>query len=101
MNEINSLENLLDDNDNFIWPFSEYYFGKDFNNLDLDNNQDFGVTHLNIASLCKNCDEFLFSSINYKFKAIGLSEHKISTGNNSIIRSKVIISFILPVQPLI
>ena len=86
MNEVNSLENLLDNNDNFISPFSRYYFGKDFNNLDLDNNQDFGVTHLNIASLCKNCYQFInfFSSINYKFKIIVLSEHKISTGNNSI-----------------
>ena len=85
MNEVNSLENLLDNNDNFISPFSRYYFGKDFNNLDLDNNQDFGVTHLKIALLSKNCDEFnFFSSINYKFKIIGLSEHKISTENNSI-----------------
>ena len=60
MNEVNSLENLLDNNNNFISLFSKYYFGKDFNNLDLHNNQDFGVTHLNIASLCKNCDEFFF-----------------------------------------
>ena len=39
-----------------------------------------------MVSLCKNCDEFIkfFSSINYKFKIIGLSEHIISTGNNSI-----------------
>ena len=54
MDEIVSLEKLLDNNNNFISPFSKYYFGKYFNNLDLDNNQDFGVNHLNIASLCKN-----------------------------------------------
>ena len=41
--------------------------------------------YVNIASLCKNCDEFIkfLSSINYKFKIIGLSEHKISIGHNS------------------
>ena len=86
MNEVTSLENLFDNKYNFISSFSKYYFGKDFNNLDLVNNQDFGVTHLNIASLCKNCYQFInfFSSINYKLRIIRLSEHKISTGNNSI-----------------
>ena len=56
----------------------------DLINIHLDNN--FGVMHLNIVSLCKNCDEFInfHSSVNCKFKTIGLSEHKISTGHNSI-----------------
>ena len=86
MNEVTSLENLFDNKYNFISSFSKYYFGKDFNNLDLVNNQDFGVTHLNITSLCKNCYQFInfFSSINYKLRIIRLSEHKISKGNNSI-----------------
>ena len=56
----------------------------DLINIHLDNN--FGVMHLNIVSLCKNCDEFInfHSSVNCKFKTVGLSEHKISTGHNSI-----------------
>ena len=85
INEVNSLENQFHNNDNFISPFSKYYFENDFNNLDFDSNQDHGVMHLNIASLCKNCDKFIniFSSINYKFKIAGLSERKISTGHDS------------------
>ena len=53
---------------------------------DLDNNQDFSIMHLNIASFCKNFNEFInfLSSINYKFKIIGLFEHKISIGDNSL-----------------
>ena len=53
---------------------------------DLDNNQDFSIMHLNIASLCKTFNEFInfLSSINYKFKIIGLFEHKISIGDNSL-----------------
>ena len=53
---------------------------------DLDNNQDFGIIHLNIDSLCKNFNEFIsfISSINYKFNIIGLSEDKMSTRHNSL-----------------
>ena len=55
-------------------------------NADLDNNQDFGIMHLNIASLCKHFNEFInfLSSISYKFSVIGLFEDKLSTGHNSL-----------------
>ena len=68
--KVNSLANPFDNNDDFISPFSKYYFENGFNNIDWGSNQDCGVMRLIIASLCKNRDEFInfLSWINYKFK---------------------------------
>ena len=80
----NNINVPLDNEDHPVSINSRYYDIDEFSKLDFKEN-DFGILHLNIASLNKHMNDLqnFLSFFDYKFDIIGLSEHKISFNSPS------------------
>ena len=76
----NTLEIPYDESDPSNNIFSKYYDINDFKEIQHDDNSDFSLLHLNIASLSKHFDDLqnFLTLLDHKFDIIGITEHKIS-----------------------
>ena len=81
--ECNSLENPFEFDEHSSPINSQYISVDEFNEISNQLGSNFGVLHLNIASLNKYIEDLnnFLASLSHRIELIGITEHKIKYGN--------------------